>query len=99
MDYIFNQTSWEPGFDNRPARLYLSETILKVDFFTFSDSSRPIKDPVSVEPGQFMYSIGGFTVAGAMLEVATNKTFEQLMTEVGKLKGLDCERSCTSRWA
>ena len=29
-----------------------------------------------------MYSIGGFTVAGAMLEVATNKTFEQLMTEV-----------------
>ena len=29
-----------------------------------------------------MYSIGGFTVAGAMLEAATNKTFEQLMTEV-----------------
>ena len=42
------------------------------------------QDPVSVEPGQFMYSIGGFTVAGAMLEAATNKTFEQLMTEVGK---------------
>ena len=37
-----------------------------------------------MEPGQFMYSIGGFTVAGAMLEAATNKTFEQLMTEVGK---------------
>jgi len=67
VDYIFNKTSWEPGFDNRPARLYLSQTILK--------------DPVSVEPGQFMYSIGGFTVAGAMLEAATNKTFEQLMTE------------------
>ena len=29
-----------------------------------------------------MYSIGGVTVAGAMLEGATNKTFEQLMTEV-----------------
>jgi len=67
VDYIFNKTSWEPGFDNRPARLYLSQTLLK--------------DPVSVEPGRFMYSIGGFTVAGAMLEVATNKTFEQLMTE------------------
>ena len=39
---------------------------------------------MSVQPGQFMYSIGGFTVAGAMLEAATNKTFEQLMTEVGK---------------
>ena len=51
-----------------------------------------------MEPGHYMYSIGGFTVAGAMLEAATNKTFEQLMTEVGKLKGLDCERSCTSRW-
>merc|ERR1712156_1140648 len=67
VDYIFNKTSWEPGFDNRPARLYLSQTILK--------------DPVSVEPGHYMYSIGGFTVAGAMLEAATNKTFEQLMTE------------------
>ena len=42
------------------------------------------QDPVSVEPGHYMYSIGGFTVAGAMLEAATNKTFEQLMTEVGK---------------
>ena len=30
VDYIFNKTSWEPGFDNRPARLYLSQTILKV---------------------------------------------------------------------
>ena len=39
---------------------------------------------MSVEPGHYMYSIGGFTVAGAMLEAATNKTFEQLMTEVGK---------------
>ena len=29
-----------------------------------------------------MYSIGGFTVAGTMLEAATNKSFEQLMTEV-----------------
>jgi len=67
VDYIFNKTSWEPGFDNRPARLYLSQTILK--------------DPVTVTPGQYLYSIGGFTVAGAMLEVATNKTFEQLMTE------------------
>ena len=37
-----------------------------------------------MEPGHYMYSIGGFTVAGAMLEAATNKTFEQLMTEVGK---------------
>ena len=33
-------------------------------------------------PGEYLYSIGGFTVAGAMLEAATNKTFEQLMTEV-----------------
>ena len=83
---------------NQKGKLHHRLDILVCDFFTFSDSSRPIKDPVSVEPGQFMYSIGGFTVAGAMLEVATNKTFEQLMTEVGKLKGLDCERSCTSRW-
>jgi len=67
VDYIFNKTSWEPGFDNRPARLYLSQTILK--------------DRVTVTPGEYLYSIGGFTVAGAMLEAATNKTFEQLMTE------------------
>ena len=82
MDYIFNKTSWEPGFDNRPARLYLSQTILKVSKSTSSVNPRTTQDPVSVEPGRFMYSIGGFTVAGAMLEVATNKTFEQLMTEV-----------------
>merc|ERR1711971_608767 len=67
VDYIFNKTSWEPGFDNRPACLYLAQTILK--------------DPVTVTPGEYLYSIGGFTVAGAMLEAATNKTFEQLMTE------------------
>ena len=42
------------------------------------------QDQVTVTPGEYLYSIGGFTVAGAMLEVATNKTFEQLMTEVGK---------------
>jgi hypothetical protein len=47
-----------------------------------------------------MYSIGGFTVAGAMLEVATNKTFEQLMTEVMRgLMNTMCRRSCTSHWA
>ena len=44
------------------------------------------QDPVTVTPGEYEYSIGGFTVAGAMLEVATNKTFEQLMTEVGKFR-------------
>ena len=37
-------------------------------------------------PGEYLYSIGGFTVAGAMLEAATNKTFEQLMTEVGQFR-------------
>jgi len=67
VDYIFNHTSWEPGFDNRPARLFLSQTLLQ--------------DPVTVTPGNFEYSIGGFTVAAHMLELATNKTFEQLMTE------------------
>ena len=37
---------------------------------------------MAVTPGTFLYSIGGFTVAGAMLELATGKTFEQLMREV-----------------
>ena len=44
MDYIFNKTSWEPGFDNRPARLYLSQTILKVSkdhFLIISDHPGP----------------------------------------------------------
>ena len=44
------------------------------------------QDQVTVTPGEYLYSIGGFTVAGAMLEVATNKTFEQLMTEVEKFR-------------
>ena len=51
MDYIFNKTSWEPGFDNRPARLYLSQTILKVSkdhFLIISDHPGPI---VSHLPG------------------------------------------------
>merc|ERR1719228_1417935 len=67
VDYIFNKTSWEPGYDNRPARLVMSQTLLQ--------------DKVTVPQGTYLYSIGGFTVAGTMLEVATNKTFEQLMTE------------------
>ena len=31
--------------------------------------------------GHFLYSIGGFTVAAAMLELASGRTFEQLMME------------------
>jgi len=67
VDYIFNHTSWEPGFDNRPARIVLSKTLLA--------------DKVTVPQGDFLYSIGGFTVAAVMLEIATNKTYEQLMME------------------
>jgi len=67
VDYIFNKTSWEADFDNRPARVFLSKTLLQ--------------DPVTVPQGRFLYSIGGFTVAGTMLELATNKTYEQLMME------------------
>jgi len=67
VDYIFNRTSWEADFDNRPARQFLSQTLLQ--------------DPVTVPQGKFLYSIGGFTVAGTMLEMATNKTYEQLMME------------------
>jgi len=67
VDYIFNKTSWEPGYDNRPARIVMSRTLLQ--------------DKVTVPQGTYLYSIGGFTVAGTMLEVATNKTFEQLMME------------------
>jgi len=67
VDYIFNKTSWDPNYDNRPERLFLSKTLLE--------------NEVTVPQGTFLYSIGGFTVAGTMLEVATNKTFEQLMME------------------
>merc|ERR1711970_613196 len=67
IDYIFNKTSWEEGYDNRPERIFLSKTLLE--------------NKVTVPQGSFLYSIGGFTVAGTMLELATNKTFEQLMME------------------
>jgi len=67
IDYIFNKTSWDEGYDNRPERIFLSKTLLE--------------NKVTVPQGSFLYSIGGFTVAGTMLELATNKTFEQLMME------------------
>jgi len=67
VDYIFNKTSWEEDYDNRPTRRFLVETILS--------------DPPVVNQGEFLYSIGGFSIAGAMLEVATNKSFEQLLRE------------------
>ena len=68
VDYIFNKTSWDEGYDNRAERMFLSETILT--------------DPPFVPQYTFEYAIGGFTIAGAMLEVATNQTFEQLCTEL-----------------
>ena len=61
------QTSWEPGYDNRDERIYLARTLLE--------------DPVTVLQGNYLYSIGAFTVAAVMLEQATGRTFEQLMTE------------------
>eukprot|EP00091_Calanus_sinicus_P006324 TRINITY_DN1693_c0_g1_i1.p1 TRINITY_DN1693_c0_g1~~TRINITY_DN1693_c0_g1_i1.p1 ORF type:complete len:409 (-),score=108.34 TRINITY_DN1693_c0_g1_i1:96-1322(-) len=67
VDYIFNKTSWEADFDNRPARVFLSKTLLE--------------NEVTVPQGTYLYSIGGFTVAGTMLELATGKTYEQLMME------------------
>jgi len=67
VDYIFNKTSWEPDYDNRPERQFMAKTILE--------------NKVTVPQGTFLYSIGGFTVAGAMLELATGKTFEQLMMD------------------
>jgi len=42
----------------------------------------PLKDDPYVPQYTFEYSIGGFTIAGAMLEVATNKTFEELCQEL-----------------
>jgi len=67
IDYIFNKTSWEPGYDNRDERIYLSKTVMS--------------EPAVVPQGTYLYSIGGFTVAAAMLELATGKTYEQLMQE------------------
>ena len=67
-DKVFNATSWEPGFDNRPMRLYVTSTLLKEE---------PYQPLYTYE-----YSIGGFTIAGAMLEVVTGKTFEELCTEL-----------------
>jgi len=68
IDYIFNATSWQPGYDNRPARIFMSKRLLQ---------EKPYQTV-----GQFEYSIGGFTVAGCMLEVATGKTFEELTQEL-----------------
>jgi len=68
LDYIFNVTSWEPDYDNREARIFMSKRILQAEPY------QPLY--------QFEYSIGGFTVAGAMLEIATGKTFEQLTKEL-----------------
>ena len=55
VDYIFNETSWEADYDNRPARVILAKTLLE--------------NEVTVPQGTYLYSIGGFTVAGKMLEL------------------------------
>lgn len=68
LDEIFNKTSWEEGYDNRDERIFLSQSILK----------NPPYQPLY----KFEYSIGGYTIAAAMLEIVTNKTFEQLATEL-----------------
>jgi len=67
-DEVFNKTSWEPDYDNRAERIYVASTLLK---------EKPYQPLYTYE-----YSIGGFTVAGCMLEVATGKTFEQLCKEL-----------------
>jgi len=65
VDYLFETTNWDENFDQRPARLELTRDILVA--------------PPRVEQGTFEYSIGGFSIAAAMLEQATGQSYEDLM--------------------
>jgi len=76
VDYLFETTNWDQDFDQRPARLELTRSILEA--------------PPRVQPGTFEYSIGGFSIAAAMLEQATGRSFEELLrTEVFEPLGME----------